>query len=498
MKTQIIQLERHDDIISARDKITWGKSARILLVWPRGERLLTRKFDLILLQRHAANIGGELGLVTHDAEVLANAHELGVPVFSSIAQAQRQRWLRERRYHAIEREAKPRIDLRALGEEVRATPLRWLGNTWTRAGIFLAGVMAVLVLMAFLLPSAQIRLVPKAINQRVRIAITTGANIQRLDVSGKLPAQLHTVVVEGQDSLATSGTQLVPSNPASGIVVFTNLTDQALEVPIGTVVLAGGDPAMRFATTEDIEIKSGSGQEAAAPATALLPGSAGNLPAGAIQAIEGSLGLSAKVTNPQATTGGQDQSSPAPSTDDRNRLQERLLANLRKTAASEIAASLNPGDLFLENSLTMDKILADSSDPIQNQPADKLTEKMQVQFSGQAVLGEDLSALADLSLNAGLPKGYHAVKNSLDIQMIGIPTQDAQGNYNIVVQAQRKIDPDISEASVVSAVLGLTPQEAGSRLRQAYALAGAPEIRLTPTWWPWMPFLSFRIALANR
>jgi len=43
MKIQIIQLEKHDDVISARDKMAWCKAPRILLVYPRGSRILTRQ-----------------------------------------------------------------------------------------------------------------------------------------------------------------------------------------------------------------------------------------------------------------------------------------------------------------------------------------------------------------------------------------------------------------------------------------------------------------------
>ena len=96
MKTQLIQLESHDDIISIRDKMSWAKTPRILLVWPRKGRVGVRPFDLVLLRRHAESLGAELGLVTHDAEIRAAARPMALPVFSKTGHAQRKPWpLRE-------------------------------------------------------------------------------------------------------------------------------------------------------------------------------------------------------------------------------------------------------------------------------------------------------------------------------------------------------------------------------------------------------------------
>src|SRR5512141_519423 len=96
MKTQIIQLESHDDFISARDKMAWSKAPRILLFWPRKGRLLERELDLIALQRYAQSLGSQLGVVTGLPEVRANARDVGLPVFSSAVQAQRSPWRRSK------------------------------------------------------------------------------------------------------------------------------------------------------------------------------------------------------------------------------------------------------------------------------------------------------------------------------------------------------------------------------------------------------------------
>ena len=89
MKTQIIMLESHDDLISVRDRMSWAKTPRILLVWPKYEKVALRQVDLKVLQRHASSLGAQLGLVTRARRVRQDAEALRIPVFESTGQAQR-------------------------------------------------------------------------------------------------------------------------------------------------------------------------------------------------------------------------------------------------------------------------------------------------------------------------------------------------------------------------------------------------------------------------
>ncbi len=92
MKTQIFTLEAHDDLISVRDRLSWAKTPRILLVWPKGEKISLRLLDLKVLQRHADSLGAQLGLVTRRSSVRREAESLGIPVFESTSAAQRETW----------------------------------------------------------------------------------------------------------------------------------------------------------------------------------------------------------------------------------------------------------------------------------------------------------------------------------------------------------------------------------------------------------------------
>ena len=87
MKTQVIQLEPYDDVISIRDKMSWAKTDRILLVIPRRSKILARILDIRLLQRHAELVGARLAIVTRNVHLRLIAQELEIPVFSKLSLA---------------------------------------------------------------------------------------------------------------------------------------------------------------------------------------------------------------------------------------------------------------------------------------------------------------------------------------------------------------------------------------------------------------------------
>src|SRR5512141_890960 len=145
MKTQIITLESHDDLISVRDRMSWAKTPRILLVWPKYEKVTLRQVDLKVLQRHAVSLGAQLGLVTRTRRVREDAEALKIPVFESTGQAQRVAWLEPRRRKWTHRP--PRKDLRAKRDQLPAGEAAWRAHPAVRVGALTLGVFSVLALV---------------------------------------------------------------------------------------------------------------------------------------------------------------------------------------------------------------------------------------------------------------------------------------------------------------------------------------------------------------
>src|SRR6185295_16664358 len=95
-KAEFIQLESGDDAGSVRDRLSFIRGQRVLLIWPEEGVILVRKLDLVLIQREAMRRAIRLALVTHDTQVIRHAKELNISTFETIGASERSRWQRGR------------------------------------------------------------------------------------------------------------------------------------------------------------------------------------------------------------------------------------------------------------------------------------------------------------------------------------------------------------------------------------------------------------------
>ncbi|HNT22903.1 MAG TPA: baseplate J/gp47 family protein [Anaerolineales bacterium] len=495
MKTQLIQLEPNDDFISVSDRMGWSQTGRILLVWPRRSQVLTRRLDLVLLLRRSTELGAQLALVTNNSQVRYHAAELGVPVYKNASEAQSARW-RTRRLRWRNKRSLPPPD----PEELRANkPLftpGWQSHTAVRLGAFAIGVLALLTLMAFLLPGAQLTLTPEVRTQEITLPVSASAKITAVNLAGELPARPVSIIVEGRGSLDSSGTIQVPYKPAIGSVRFTNLTEQIVTIPAGTIVSSLDVPPIRFKTNREGKIQAGPGKSTIISCTALLPGPDGNLAANSLVAIEGGLGLSLSATNPAPTHSGSSGPAPAPSTEDRLELYNELLDTLHQTALADLQTRLSPGDIALLPTLALLNTLEETYTPAEGEPGAQVELTLQLEFQVLVVSNEDLNALVTPIMNASLPAGFTARPDTLATQAQTSPKLDkTDGVVRWTLYATRTLQAEISPSQAVGLALGQPTAQANLRLAEALPLAEPPELSLYPSWWPRLPFLPFRISV---
>lgn len=493
MKTQIITLESHDDLISVRDRMSWAKTPRILLVWPKYEKVTLRQVDLKVLQRHAASLGAQLGLVSRARRVRDDAEALHIPVFESTGQAQRVAWPKPR--HKRFKWHTPRKDLREQREQASSREERWRGNPFVRVLSFLVGVSAVLTLVALFIPRAQITLNPISKTQSLTLPVTASTSVDSVFITGSIPAREKRVTVDGTQTITVTGAITVPQEKAKGTVVFRNLTQKAVNVPLGTVVQNGED--VRFITTEAGEVKAGKGKTLELSIEAMEAGVAGNLDAGAISAIEGNLVRSLGVTNPEPTTGGRELPSVQASDTDRERVKSLLMKSLEEAARKKFTGEVSAGDLLFDQTMKVTQTLSEVYDPPAGAASARLTLTMQVEFSILYASAPDLARLASLALNASLPSGFSAASDAIRITPATNPTLDQDGSAKWTMQVDRKIIQHIDTAQVTQMIQGFGAWNVESKLKQNLPLASAPKIQLIPSWWPWMPIMPFRIAVVT-
>jgi hypothetical protein len=494
MKTQIIALESHDDLISVRDRMSWAKSPRILLVWPKFEKVTLRPVDLRILQQHAEVLGADLGVVTRRANVRRDAQGFGIPVFESSAAAQRDAWpVHSPKHHHTARASHPQ--LQALRDEVRIKEANWRTKPAVRVGFFALGVLAVLIVSALFVPRAIIKLTPVTKLQSITVPVTSGTSIQSVNITGRLPAHEVSLTVTGTQSAYITSQSSIPQDKASGIARFKNLTQSAITIPAGTVVYSTGPNPVGFVTQNDTHLPGNVNAIVEVQIIAMEAGAGGNLPANSLSVIDSSISLSASVTNPDPITGGSDHFAIAPSEDDHKRVHDVLISLLLAQAQQQISDSIGAKNVLLVNTLKMGQGSEETYDPPSGQPGNLLKLTMRVPFTAQYVSAEDLTQFSETILNAAELEGYIPLSSTLSYEMVGRPVLDGSGDSRFNLQVERTSVQRIDPLQVNALVRGLPPKSASKVLQTKLPISNAPEIDLNPAWWPWMPLIPFRITV---
>ena len=496
MSTQILHIETYDDLHSVKDKISLSGSQHLLLVWPLRGKTIADKLELSLILRHSAAMHIQIALVTPPRKIAQAAKDLNIPVFPSIRIAQRTPW--ENLPQDLPAPPPGHTALRSwkiLRGLVRKPAHPNPSPPAARASTFLAGVFAFLLLLLAIIPSAEISLQPNTVAQILQMDISAHPSIHNFNLNGSLPAQILTITVEGRDQINTSGSIAVPITPAVGTVTFTNLTDQAITIPAGTVIHTIDPDGIRFETTEEAALIAEVGAEVSAAVKALQPGEAGNLPAHSLVLVDGALGLNVIVSNLEPTSGGSQQTNAAPDPADYDNLKSQLLAALWENAQQEALSAQYPAALVLSDSPRSTIILREEFTPKEPQPASELTLLLQVEYELAVVSKSDLENMAAAVLDATLPSGYSVQAGTLSISQLSQPETDAQERTTWKALLQREIYPDITSEIVANLVKGKYLGKAGVVLEDLLSLESLPEISVFPAWWPVMPLLPQRISV---
>ena len=497
MKTQLIPLESHDDLISVRDRMSWAKTPRILLVWPKSERIALRPLDLKVLQRHATSLGAQLGLVTRHRNIRREAQALGIPVFNSTGQAQRNPWP-ERDLQTERMQRRPRQNLRAKRKQVRIGEEAWRNHPVTRISFFALGVLSVLTMVSLFIPRARVILTPVTDIQAVTLPVRADPAVNSVFITGNIPLRKLSVVVEGSQEAPGTGRIPVPVSKAEGIVTFRNLTDEPVTIPAGTVLTSTGLPGVRFLTVGTGELEAGLDATLELPVEAESAGAGGNVEAEAIRAIEGNLGLLTTVTNPEPTTGGRNRLTDAATERDHARLREGLFAELEIQALSELEALLETDDQIFPDTLSVEQILEETYEPPLGQPGDTVKLSLRVEFTASYASGADLTELASTVLNASLPEGFSATGEPMQFEALNEYQTDSDGATHWVLRVSRQLVKHVDKSKITPLVQGRSTTVASAQLSEMLDMPNPPEIQLNPEWWPWMPLIPFNITVETR
>ncbi len=496
MKVQIIYLDIHDDHISARDKLNWAQTSRVALVWPKEGKVLSSRLDLALIYHHARQLGRQIALVTQDADVQRNAQDLGFLFAASLSDLPEDDWPSA---------ASPVSPLPAGRSDLWAQPhplpppallstpaalpggrIRWL---W-----FGSGLLAVLMLFAALLPSASIVIEPPTSPALMTVRLELDPEACAAGAAACVPAEQVGVRIQTELRLPTSGRVPVPESRAGGEVLFFNLTDRPVKIPAGTGVRSSGRPEARFQTTDPLQLEGKIGASAAVAVTALDPGSRSNLPAGAIDAVDGPLGLDVSVSNPEPTSGGEETYRAGVSAQDILRLREDLRQQLLQQAQATIEGGLPASSRVAEGSLNIAQIFSETLDHRAGEASETIHGSMDARISALIYEQADMTAIAYQVAQARLGPPRQIAAGSMSLAQIGELQLGPDGTATLEARARFETFHSLDLDSLARALRGKPIEDATTILAREHDLA-LRNLQVSPPWLPWLPWLAGRIEL---
>ena len=547
MKEHVIYLDSGDDIPSTVDKLSWVKSARVLLVWPdRGSPLQTR-YELVRIARYAQQRGIRIGLVSFHPEVRANARDLGIPLFSSLEHLPADRWEQQgvpvinqqsfvRNIQTEEENVDQEKDNPETISDGEVEPSKEVNNptplpgnitsaypdqnpqesayekidheAWARHAAedsdtsqsesqrhssitarvlsVLLSLCSLLALLAVVVPSARISLIPDVSSGEIAVPVNLDASGEIL-VPGNIPVEERIESFTISRYFLTTGRAEVGSAFAQGYVVFENPGTDVVNVPSGSGLRT--EWGTRFETLSTVRVQPGEVSEEVL-VRAVEAGEGGNVDAGEIRGLDGSLGLILMVNNPEAASGGENKQVYAVSSFDQRSSGRKMLEAIERDLEMQAVQLLNESELLLPGSV---EILDIHEGEMREQVGDA-AEGFFLSWTAQirmVVVNKNLLNQASAGVLADeMSEAKFLIQNSIDTAVEPSSSSES-GTWDLVVRYQ---SADKLDFQAVSAWLAGKPiRRTVTEMNERYSLAVSPSICSNPSWMPVFPFVPSRI-----
>jgi hypothetical protein len=510
----LIQIETDEDANSVRDRLSFMRGQKVLLVWPEEGTALTRKLDLVLIQREAMRRAIRLALVTHDLQVIKHAQELNISTFETIGASERGRWKRGRskvftnRFQRPKDEPEPE-ELMGVASRIRVKrqALSAVQRFIVRVGI-LALLIGVVVAVAYVVvPGATIALTPaqQQIEIAIEIAVNSDPGFANVDVENAiLPATRLVLTIEETASIATTGSHDLGSVRAIGTVIFINNTNNEVEIPPGTTVSTSAGTPILFRTTELAALPPGEGEQVEVPIEAMssAAGEVGNVGENLINTVIGPLEESVTVRNLIPTTGGQTRVERAVIASDRERLLALLRQQIQERAYNEMLELPQVRDSKFVIIETLR--IAQERDDWTNFTAspgditDTLSLTMRAVVEAVAI-DEQLGQQIVFAQMAGqIPRGR--VIQPETIEYTRGPVTISGEDITFTMTGRGTVTGRINHGQLQEQLAGRSLEEAMLYLTERVDLAenSVPSIAITPDWFNRMPLLPMRINIIEQ
>lgn len=506
---EYVQLDSNDDVVTVKDRLSFIRGRRVLLIWPEDGTTLTRRLDLVMVQREADRRAIQLSLVTHDTDVIAHAKDLNISTFETIRASERGRWKRGRkkvfipRYHKPSHEPDPE-DLKSVASRVaRRNPQHSQIRYLVERLVILTILVSVIAVTAYIvLPSAVVRITLQEDELSTTVNITADTTIQSVDITNSvIPAQVIRATVETTATIPTTGIQSLDSAPAVGVVTFTNKTDTPVDIPASTTLSTSAGTPILFRTISSTTIPTGIGQRIDINVEALqsATGNIGNVEAGMINSIVGPLDDAVTVINLAPTTGGENRSANVVTADDMLNLLNSVRVQLQSLAYEEVGKSITDNQLIIIESIQIDEERNDWTTYTHDIGAvtDSVSLTMRAVVSAMVVDDRFGQQITLAQLSSQLEAGKSIRPNSITYTRGPIVSQESANRVTFTATSTTQVVQQFDPAQLQQQLAGMSLADAQRILATQLSVttSNPPQIIITPDGFNQMPILPIRIEI---
>jgi len=492
MKTQVIHIESYDNLPSIQDKISNAEAFRLILVDNPSVDFILKKSSFVQLIRTCSSLGIQLGIVSKRYQVSALCDEYGVTVFEDLTSAQYKNWSENHVPKLDDKHNRKRVRLEKPADVIQKSEnpiIRWVS--------FWFAIIAVIIILISVIPSATIVIDTPDIPDAVSFPIRLNANTTVVSITSGVPV----ISIERTDEIvlteSVSETSLMPVGFAKGEVIYTNLTNITGTIPAGTILSTLGDTPILFVTTNDTIIEGKKGFQAIGSAIAVEPGESGNVSAGDIQQIQAILPFQVQVSNPQNFTGGTSEDIKTPGVKDRNLVKAKALTALEERIISSISDD-NAGEIvILPSTYQLVKVLSEEYYPSAGEPGNTITLHLKISAQVDGIRNNDLvlyfSDLAKLNLS-------NEITTRIDQESIRVDcTSDISSeDLHCNVTGERILSRKIDSGTIKRLVMGKIPSHAVTAIQAYFPDVSTVQIDTKPEGWFIIPLASFRINVEEK
>jgi hypothetical protein len=352
-----------------------------------------------------------------------------------------------------------------------------------------------LALAILLIPQAVITIQPEAMD--ILKTYSLGLDLEQSETITNpthLPAQQVQSVLEGQLRLPTTGRAAQPDQPARGEVIFTNLTDQSLAIPAGTTVRTFDPTAPHFVTQTRVNLDAEKGSQVIVEVVASLPGPDGNVSAEAIQAIDGTLGLSASVSNPSPITGGSLQVRSAVSPTDLVLVHSELEDNLFDEAHQALLSQAQEDEKLIPGSIRVVETIEERFSNEIGDAADSLGLILILEFEGLVYSPDQLHSAMNFVVAEDFSRDESIQPSTLKIlEIADVVYDDAHEEASIEVTISARIYTVVDPSVIQQIVRGKKVSDALETLNGNVPYKEVINADISPSWLRRFPFLDMQI-----